>query len=83
MKVNSAVQKKGGGTRKGKGFSRGELREAGVDLKRALKLSIPTDLRRKTKHEENVKTLKHHLQSLSKRKRQPRKVKKPVEKKEA
>jgi ribosomal protein L13E len=77
MKVQSAVRKKGGGIREGRGFSREELREAGVNLKQALKLGIPTDLRRKTKHEENVKTLKHHLRSLAKkRKRRPSTVKK-------
>lgn len=76
MMVQSAVQKKGGRTKEGRGFSRGELKEAGVDLKHALKLGIPIDLRRKTKHEENVKTLKQHLRSLVKRKRLPRKVKK-------
>lgn len=76
MKVQSAVRKKGGGTRGGRGFSRGELREVGVDLKQALKLGIPIDLRRKTKHEENVEMLKQHLRSLVKRKRLPRTVKK-------
>ena len=77
MKVQSAVRKKGGRTRRGKGFSRGELREVGVDLKQALKLGIPIDPRRKTKHEENVKMLKQHLRSLAKkRKRRPRAAKK-------
>lgn len=77
MKVRSAVRKKGGRTRGGRGFSRGELREVGVDLKQALKLGIPIDPRRKTKHEENVKTLKYHLRSLAKkRKRRPRTAKK-------
>lgn len=67
MKFRSAVWKKGDRTRKGKGFSRGELRETGVNLKRALKLGIPIDLRRKTKHKENVRMLKQHLQSLVKK----------------
>ena len=64
MKVQSIVQKKGNRTKGGRGFSRSELREAGVPVKRALKLSIPVDLRRKTKHEENVKRLKQYLRSL-------------------
>ena len=77
MKVQSAVRKKGGRTRGGRGFSRGELREAKMNHKQALKLGIPIDPRRKTKHEENVKTLKHHLRSLAKkRKGRPRTVKK-------
>jgi len=56
---------KKGKTRKGKGFSRSELWEAGLDFKLALKLGISIDLRRKTKHQENVKILKQHLRSLS------------------
>jgi len=76
MKVQSAVQKKGG-TKEGRGFSRGELREVGVDLKQALKLGMPIDLRRKTKHEENVKALKQHLRSLAKKRpRRQRTIKK-------
>jgi large subunit ribosomal protein L13e len=64
MKVQSVVRKKGNRTKEGRGFSRGELKEAGIDVKRALRLDIPVDLRRKTKHEENVKRLKQYLRSL-------------------
>jgi len=77
MKIKSTVRKKGGEPRKGKGFSRGELSDAGVDPKRALKFGIPIDPRRKTKHKENVTMLKRHLQSLVRRTRQPRTAKKP------
>jgi len=77
MRIQSTVQKKGGETKAGRGFSRDELTEAGLDPKKALRLGISIDLRRKTKHKENVKTLKQHVRSLTKkRKRQPRKVKK-------
>jgi len=62
MSVQSVVEKRGGETRKGRGFSRGELREAGIDFQTALRLRIPVDTKRKTKHEENVKTLKQLLQ---------------------
>jgi transcriptional regulator with XRE-family HTH domain len=48
-------------SRKGKGFSRGELKEVGLSLKQALKLGIQIDPRRSTKHGENVKTLKTYL----------------------
>ena len=64
MKIRSMVQKKNGRVRKGKGFSKGELRDVGIDFKQALKLKVPIDLRRKTKHEDNVKTLKQHFKSL-------------------
>ncbi len=64
MKIQSVVQKRKDGTRKGKGFSRGELKEAKIDFKQALKLTIPLDLRRKTKHPENVKIIKEHMRKL-------------------
>jgi large subunit ribosomal protein L13e len=76
MQLQPMVQKKKGGTRRGKGLSRSELREAGLDYRQALKLGIPIDLRRKTKRKENITTLKEHLRSLSsKKKPKPRAVK--------
>jgi hypothetical protein len=48
-------------SRKGKGFSRGELKEVGLSIKQALKLGIQIDPRRSTRHGENVKTLKTYL----------------------
>jgi len=76
MKVQPIVQKKNSRVREGKGFSRGELRAVGIDSKHALRLKIPIDLKRKTKHEDNVKTLEQHLQSLKppklRKKRKPR-----------
>ena len=74
MKIRPTVQKKNVRIREGKGFSKGELREAGMDFKQAFRLGIPIDLRRKTKHEENIKTLKQHLKSLKTSK--PRKKRK-------
>jgi len=64
MKIQSVVQKRKDGTRRGKGFSRGELKEAKIDFKQALKLAIPLDLRRKTKYPENVKIIKEHMRKL-------------------
>jgi len=55
------VARKDGKMRIGKGFSKNELKEAGIDFKRALRLAIPVDLRRNTKHEENVNTLRQQL----------------------
>ena len=76
MKLQPMVLKKRGKNRKGKGFSRGELKEVGLDSRQALKLCIPVDLRRKTKREENIKVLKQHLRSLgSKKKPKSRAVK--------
>ena len=55
------VFKKGEKQRNGKGFSRKELKEAGLSLKEALKLRISIDSRRRTAHEENVKAIKNFL----------------------
>ena len=76
MGIRPVVLKKDGRTKNGKGFSRGELREVGVDSRQALRLAIPIDLRRRTKHEENIRTLKQHFQgfksSKTRKKRQKR-----------
>ena len=66
MQPQPRVHRKGK-TRRGKGFSRAELRGAGVDFRQALKSGIPVDLRRKTKYESNIKILGRHLQSLGSR----------------
>lgn len=46
--------------RKGRGFSRDELKDVGISVTEALKTRIPVDLRRSSKHEENVKLLKKY-----------------------
>jgi len=58
MEIHPVVLKRNGRTRRGKGSGTDELREAGTNHKQALKSGIPVDLRRKTKHKENVKILK-------------------------
>jgi ribosomal protein L13E len=60
MKVESVVFKKNGKPRKGKGFSREELREAGLSPREALKSGIPIDIRRRTIHKENAKAVKSY-----------------------
>jgi ribosomal protein L13E len=42
----------------GKGFSREELKKAGLSLTEAVKYHLPVDPRRKTAHKENVEALK-------------------------
>ncbi len=42
----------------GKGFSLDELKKAGTSLTEAVKFHVPVDPRRRTVHDENVKTLK-------------------------
>jgi predicted flap endonuclease-1-like 5' DNA nuclease len=49
-------------TRKGKGFSKDELKEAGLTVGIALKMGVPVDTRRSTKHSENIRALKKSLE---------------------
>lgn len=63
MKVEPAVFKKNGKIRKGKGFSREELKKARLSFREALKLGVPIDFRRRTFHEENVKAVKNFLKT--------------------
>jgi large subunit ribosomal protein L13e len=53
------------GWRYGRGFSKGELSKVGLTVKKALKLGIPVDLRRKSVHPENVDSLKTILNKNS------------------
>jgi large subunit ribosomal protein L13e len=57
------VFRKAGKQRYGKGFSREELKKAGLSLKEALRFGIPVDSRRKSAHEENVEVVKAFLES--------------------
>ena len=63
MSIEAIVKRKRK-TRKGKGFSRGELKEADLSFSEALKQRIPIDTKRSTKHEENVKRLKTYSKAL-------------------
>jgi large subunit ribosomal protein L13e len=63
MSAKPKVFKKSGNQRCGKGFSREELKKAGLSLKEALKFGIPVDSRRRTTHEENVEVVKTFLES--------------------
>jgi large subunit ribosomal protein L13e len=66
MKSIATVRKKDGKPKEGRGFSLEELRKAKLNLKKALKLKIPVDLRRRSSHEENVEALKSHLKKVDK-----------------
>ena len=66
--------------RHGKGFSRGELKKAGTNMKEALKLRVPVDPRRKTAHEENIEAVKAFV-AQKKAEQEPKpKPKKPEKK---
>lgn len=55
-----------GETRRGRGFSLQELKEAGIGLSDARWMAIPIDSRRKTHHPENVKLLQEFVKKIKK-----------------
>jgi large subunit ribosomal protein L13e len=65
------VRKKSGEKRKGRGFSREELKKAGISFRQALRFGLPVDVRRRTVHHENVKLigqqLKKHVSKAKKK----------------
>jgi len=79
MEIQAVVRRKNK-NREGKGFSQAELKEAGICYKRALRTGIPIDLRRRTKHEENIELLRRYSEDLT-TKTQPRDEDQQVEEK--
>jgi ribosomal protein L13E len=64
--------------RTGRGYSFGELKEAGLDPRVARKSGVPVDVWRQTKHPENVEQLKSISKTI--KSRQPGKKEKPAKK---
>ncbi len=56
------------GEKIGKGFSRTELSQAGISIKRAVKLGILIDKRRRTSYEFNIEMLKEFLELIKEEK---------------
>jgi large subunit ribosomal protein L13e len=64
------VQKRNRENRRGRGFSQGELRQAGITTRQALHAGFPIDVRRRTIHRENVKLAQEqvrHIKPVKKR----------------
>ena len=60
--IKPIITKQNGKRRPGKGFSPDEIKEAGLDAGSARKLGVPVDRKRRTSHEENIETLKAHME---------------------
>lgn len=58
VRMISPVVKRGTRVKTGKGFSIGELSDAGLNVGEARHLGVPVDLRRSTSHPENVESLR-------------------------
>ncbi len=61
LRIHGGIEQ---GTRIGRGFSKGELEAVGLDFKKALKLGIPIDKRRRSKHPWNIDALKQYLEKI-------------------
>jgi large subunit ribosomal protein L13e len=75
--IKPAVLKPDGKQRSGRGFSREELKKAGLNAQEAKRLEMPVDRRRKTVHEQNVEAIKAYVEKKKpemKPKSRPRKA---------
>src|SRR5271157_5371220 len=60
--IEPKVFKNDGKQRSGRGFSREELNKAGSSMKKALKLGLRIDAKRKTVYDQNVEALRAFIQ---------------------
>lgn len=58
VRMIAPIVRRGSKVRTGRGFSLGELTEAGLNVGEARHLGVPVDTRRRTTHQENVESLK-------------------------
>jgi large subunit ribosomal protein L13e len=80
--VKPKILKPDGKQRGGRGFSREELKKAGIDSAEAKRLKLPVDKRRKTAHDQNVEAIKTYADK-KKAKVKPKQKPKPQPKKKA
>jgi large subunit ribosomal protein L13e len=73
--VEPKVFKTSGKQRFGRGFSREELKKAGLTLKEVKRLGLQVDVRRRTVHKENIEAIKTLLENLKKASKSKEKTK--------
>ena len=78
MHHEAKILKPDGKKRSGKGFSKGEVKKAGLNPVDARKMGLPVDPRRRTVHDENVEAVKAHAEK-EKAKPKPKPKPKPVQ----
>ena len=76
--VKAQILKPDGKKRIGKGFSKSEVKKAGLDSVSARRMGLPVDPRRRTVHDENVEAIKAHVEK-EKAKPKPKPKPKPVQ----
>jgi len=63
MSIQAIVKRKRKVSR-GRGFSRGELKEVGLNCTESLDMGIPVDVKRSSKHQENIDALQTYLKTI-------------------
>jgi len=82
--IKPKILKPDGKQRNGRGFSREELKKAGLTEAEAKKLEIPVDKRRQTAHDQNVEAIKAYAEKKkAKTKPKPKPKPQPQPKKKA
>jgi large subunit ribosomal protein L13e len=81
--IKPTITKQNGKQSQGKGFSPNELKEAGLDKVQARRIGLSVDTKRKSKHDENIQTLKEHAEKAKTQAETKPKPSKPKEKKKA
>jgi ribosomal protein L13E len=61
--IKPEITKQNGKQKAGRGFSPDELAKAGVNKLQAKQMGLPIDYRRRTAHDQNINTLKAHLEN--------------------
>jgi len=80
--IKPKILKPDGKQRSGRGFSREELKTAGLNPAEARKLELPVDRRRKTAHDQNVEAIKAYVEK-KKAEAKPKQKPQPQPKKKA
>ncbi len=75
--IKPRISKADGRQRVGKGFSREELKKAGINLQEARRIELPIDFRRRTAHDENVEKVKTYAAQEKAKPKPPAKPAKP------
>lgn len=63
--IKPTIIKRNGKQKLGKGFSPDEIKQAGISIQKAKQMSLPVDKKRKSIHDDNVKSLKEHAKPKS------------------